>query len=172
VILTAKAAMEQKIEGVQTGADEYITKPFVFEYLQERVKSLIRNREILREHYSHDLNIEPASSGKLDKKFINDFTALVEKNISNPDFSVNDITVEMGMSRVQIYRKIKALIGMSVNDYIISVRLKKAQHLLLNTSKSITEISSEVGFASATYFSTTFKAKFNVSPKDFKSMRV
>jgi signal transduction histidine kinase/DNA-binding response OmpR family regulator len=172
VILTAKAAMEQKIEGVQTGADEYITKPFVFEYLQERVKSLIRNREILREHYSHDLNIEPASSGKLDKKFINDFTALVEKNISNPDFSVNDITVEMGISRVQIYRKIKALIGMSVNDYIISVRLKKAQHLLLNTSKSITEISSEVGFASATYFSTTFKAKFNVSPKDFKSMRV
>jgi YesN/AraC family two-component response regulator len=171
IILTAKGSIEQKIAGVQTGADEYITKPFVFEYLAERIKSLIKNRESLKEHYSHDLNIEPQTitPGGLDKKFINDFMALVEENISNPAFNVNHIGRELGMSRVQIYRKLKALLGFSVNDYIINVRLKKAKHMLLNSDKSIAEISSEVGFSSPTYFSTAFRSKLNVSPKDFKS---
>ena len=171
IILTAKGSIEQKIAGVQTGADEYITKPFVFEYLHERIKALIRNREILKEHYSHDLNIEThgPSPGGLDKKFINDFTALIEKNISNADFNVNEIGVELGMSRVQVYRKVKALLGYSVNDYIVNVRLKKAKHLILRTDKPIAEIAVEVGFSSSTYFSTIFKSKFNVTPKEFKS---
>lgn len=171
IILTAKGSIEQKIVGVQSGADEYITKPFVFEYLQERIKALIRNREILKEHYSHDLNIETgvASAGSLDKKFINDFSALIEKNVSNADLHVNDIGRELGMSRVQVYRKVKALLGYSVNDYVVNVRLKKAKHLLLNTDKSINDISVEVGFSSATYFSTAFKSKFHLSPKEFKA---
>ena len=171
VILTAKGSMEQKITGVQTGADEYITKPFVFEYLNERVKALIRNRESLKEHYSHDLNIELNGSfaGGLDKKFINNFNALIEKNMANAELHVNDIGRELGMSRVQVYRKVKALLGYSVNDYIVNVRLKKAKYLLVNTDKSIADISMEVGFSSPTYFSTTFKSKFHVSPKDFKS---
>jgi CheY-like chemotaxis protein len=171
IILTAKGSMEQKITGIQTGADEYITKPFAFEYLNERIKALIRNREVLKEHYSQDLNIETQTvgPGSLDKKFINDFTALIEKNISNADLNVNDIGRELGMSRVQVYRKMKALLGYSVNDYIIDVRLKKAKHLLINTDKTIAEISMEVGFSSATYFSTTFKSKFNMSPKEFKA---
>jgi len=170
IILTAKGSIEQKIVGVQTGADEYITKPFVFEYLNERVKALIINREKLKEHYSHDLNVEsnvPAASG-LDKKFVNDFAALIEKNISNADLNVNEIGRELGLSRVQVYRKVKALLGYSVNDYIINVRLKKARHLILNTDKTISEIAAEVGFSSATYFSTAFKSRFNLSPKDFK----
>jgi signal transduction histidine kinase/DNA-binding response OmpR family regulator len=171
IILTAKGSIEQKIAGVQTGADEYITKPFVFEFLLERIKALIRNRETLKEHYSHELNIETQSPspGGLDKKFINDFTALIEKNISNADFNVNDIGVELGMSRVQVYRKVKALLGYSVNDYIVNVRLKKAKHLILGTDKTIAEIASEVGFSSSTYFSTAFKNKFNLTPKEFKS---
>ena len=171
IILTAKGSIEQKIAGVQTGADEYITKPFVFEYLHERIKALIRNREVLKEHYSHDLNIDSPGPGPagLDKKFINDFTALIEKNISNADFNVNEIGVELGMSRVQVYRKVKALLGYSVNDYIVNVRLKKAKHLILHTHKAIAEISVEVGFSSPTYFSTAFKNKFNLTPKEFKS---
>lgn len=171
IILTAKGSIEQKIAGVQTGADEYITKPFVVEFLIERIKSLIRNREVLKEHYSHELNIEAPTPGPggLDKKFINDFTALIEKNIANPDFNVNDIGVELGMSRVQIYRKVKALLGYSVNDYMVNVRLKKAKHLILGTDKTIAEIASEVGFSSSTYFSTAFKNKFNMTPKEFKS---
>jgi signal transduction histidine kinase/CheY-like chemotaxis protein len=171
IILTAKGSMDQKIAGVQSGADEYITKPFVFDYLNERIKALIKSRELLREHYSNDLNIETTTNAPrgLDKKFVNAFVALVEKNIGNADFNVNDIGRELGMSRVQIYRKVKALMGYSVNDYIINVRLKKAKHQLLHTEKSISEIAAEVGFSSATYFSTTFKSRFNLSPKDFKS---
>jgi signal transduction histidine kinase/DNA-binding response OmpR family regulator len=171
VILTAKGSMEQRITGVQTGADEYITKPFVIEYLQEKLKSLLRNKELLREHYSQDLNIDraPSGLGNLDKKFMNDFMALVERNIGNAEFNVNDIGRELGMSRVQVYRKVKALLGFSVNDYIINVRLKKAKHLLAHSDKSISEIAGEVGFSSATYFSSAFKNKFQYSPKEFKS---
>jgi AraC-like DNA-binding protein len=171
IILTAKGSIEQRIVGIQTGADEYITKPFVLEYLHERIKALIRSREQLKEHYSHDLNIEMngTTPGSLDKKFINDFTAMIEKHMANSELHVNDISRELGMSRVQVYRKVKALLGYSVNDYIISVRLQKAKHLLLNTDKSISEISTEVGFSSPTYFSTSFKLKFNLSPRDFKA---
>jgi DNA-binding response OmpR family regulator/two-component sensor histidine kinase len=171
IILTAKGSMEQKIVGIQSGADEYITKPFVPEYLHERIKALIRSRELLKEHYSHDLNIEMSVStpGSLDKKFINDFTAMIEKHMANSELHVNDISRELGMSRVQVYRKVKALLGYSVNDYIITVRLKKAKHMLLNTDKTIAEISTEVGFSSPAYFSTAFKTKFNVSPREFKS---
>ncbi|MCD9017148.1 hybrid sensor histidine kinase/response regulator transcription factor [Parachryseolinea silvisoli] len=171
IILTAKGSIEQKIAGVQTGADEYITKPFVFEYLHERIKALIHNREVLRQHYSHDLHVDlgQTAPGSIDKKFVNDFMALIEKNISNAEFNVNDIGRELGMSRIQLYRKVKALLGYSVNDYIINVRLKKAKHLLLNSSLTISEVANEVGFSSPTYFSTSFKAKFNQSPKEFKS---
>jgi DNA-binding response OmpR family regulator/two-component sensor histidine kinase len=170
IILTAKGSIEQRIAGAQTGADEYITKPFVFEYLHERIKSLIRSRESLKEHYSHDIAIDLQSNtpGSLDKRFINEFIAQIEKNISNTEFNVNDIGRELGMSRVQVYRKVKALLGFSVNDYIINVRLKKAKALLLETDKTIADISSEVGFSSPTYFSTTFKAKVHMSPKEFK----
>lgn len=171
IILSARGSIEQKIVGVQTGADEYITKPFVFQYLEERIKALIRNRAVLKEHYSHDLNIDTGalSLGGLDRKFINDFSALVEKNISNPELHVNDIGRELGMSRVQVYRKVRALLGYSVNDYVVNVRLKKAKHFLLHTDKSIAEVSFEVGFSSATYFSTAFKSKFHISPKEFKA---
>lgn len=171
IILTAKAAIDQKIAGVQIGVDEYITKPFVSEYLHERIKALIRNREQLREHYVHNLNFEPAANVPrgAEKKFVNDFVALVEKNIGNANFNVNDIARELGISRVQIYRKVKLCLGYSVNDYIVNVRLKKAKHQLLHSGKSIAEIANEVGFSSATYFSTTFKSKFHLSPKDFKS---
>jgi signal transduction histidine kinase/DNA-binding response OmpR family regulator len=171
IILTAKGSMEQRIAGVQTGADEYITKPFVFEYLEERIKALIKNRQILKEHYSHDVAIDPhlTAPGGLDRKFINSFTALVEKNTGNSEFHVNDIARELGMSRVQIYRKVKALLGYSVNEYVMNVRLKKARHLL-HTDKSVSEVAAEVGFSSPTYFSTAFKQKFNISPKDFKQV--
>jgi signal transduction histidine kinase/AraC-like DNA-binding protein len=170
IILTAKGSMEHRIVGVRSGADEYITKPFVFEYLLERIKALIRSRELLKEHYSQDLNIEATavSPRNLDKKFISEFTALIEGNISNPELHVNTICQELGMSRVQLYRKVKALLGYSVNDYIVSVRLKKAKYMLLNSDKSISEIASDVGFSSPTYFSTAFKGKFKISPTEFK----
>jgi signal transduction histidine kinase/DNA-binding response OmpR family regulator/ABC-type xylose transport system substrate-binding protein len=171
IILTAMGSMEQKINGIKIGADEYITKPFVFEYLNERIRALIKNRKILKDHYSHDLNIDVQTPypNHLDKKFINDFTSTIEKHLSKSDLSVNEIAHELGMSRIQVYRKVKAVLGFSVNEYLVNVRLKKAKHMLLNSERSIAEIAFEVGFSSPAYFSTLFKSKFHISPKDFKT---
>lgn len=175
IILTAKGSMENRIVGVRSGADEYITKPFVFEYLLERTKALIRSRELLKEHYTQciiNTDAVPTSPGALDKKFISEFTALIERNIANPDLQVATICQDLGMSRVQLYRKVKALLGYSVNDYIVSVRLKKAKYMLLHTDKTISEIAADVGFSSPTYFSTAFKSRFKLSPSEFKQRNV
>jgi signal transduction histidine kinase/DNA-binding response OmpR family regulator/ABC-type xylose transport system substrate-binding protein len=174
VMLTARGSIEQKIEGVKTGADEYVTKPFVFEYLSERIKALIKNRKLLRDHYIHGLNVSTvaAAPGNLDRKFINDFTALIEKNVANAELGANEIAHELGMSRVQVYRKVKALLGFSINDYLVNVRLQKAKYLLLNTGKSVAEIAQEVGFSSPAYFSTIFKSKVKQSPTEFRSNKV
>lgn len=174
ILLTAKDAIEYKIEGIQSGADLYITKPFSYLYLYERVKGLIRNRERLKEHYSSEIAIDtkaPAPPKQLDKKFLNEVMAVVEKNLSNPDLNANSIAYSLGMSRVQVYRKMKALLGYSVNDYVTNARLKKARHLLLHSEKNISEIAYEVGFSSPAYFSTAFKNHFDMSPSDFKAAR-
>src|SRR5690606_26709616 len=133
IIPTANGSMDNRIVGVRSGADEYIPKPFVLEYLLERTKALIRTRELLKEHYTQciiNTDAVPTSPGALDKKFISEFTALIERNIANPDLQVATICQDLGMSRVQLYRKVKALLGYSVNDYIVSVRLKKAKYML------------------------------------------
>lgn len=172
VLLTARDALEQKIQGVQVGADLYVTKPFSYQYLNERIKRLIRSREMLREHYNSELQIDSkavSSPKQLDKKFINEFIAVVEENISNPELNVNDLASRLGLSRIQLYRKVKALIGYSVNDYVVKVRLKKARHLMLHSELNISEIAYEVGFTSPAYFSTNFKNHFKVTPSEFKS---
>ena len=170
ILLTAKASIQEQIEGIKLQADAFIVKPFNLEYLEATIKSLLKNRVVLREHYTSELptEIRSNSSSKIDRKFINEFTAIVENNISNEDFLVDDIGREIGISRVQLYRKVKALLGYNVNDYILAVRLQKAKYLLLNEELSISEIAFKVGFASQAYFSTVFKSKFGVSPKLFK----
>ncbi|EMR04676.1 hybrid sensor histidine kinase/response regulator transcription factor [Cesiribacter andamanensis] len=171
ILLTAKDSIEQKIEGIQSGADLYVTKPFNYQYLYERVKSLIQSRERLKDQYSSEISVDAslAAPKQLDKKFINAFTAVVQKNLANPQLSANDIAESLGMSRVQLYRKAKSILGYSINDYVVKARLKKAKHLLLNSDHTITEIATEVGFSSPAYFSTAFKNHFGVSPSDFKA---
>ncbi|WP_240676279.1 substrate-binding domain-containing protein [Botryobacter ruber] len=175
ILLTAKDAMESKIEGIQSGADLYVTKPFSYLYLQERVKGLLKNRSLLKEHYSTEIAIDtkaaPSPPKQLDKKFMNEVMAVVEKELSNPDLNAEKIAQSLGMSRVQVYRKMKALLGYSVNDYVNNVRLTKARHLLLHSDMNISEIAYEVGFSSPAYFSTAFKNQFEMSPSDFKASR-
>ena len=174
ILLTAKGSIEEQIEGIKMKADAFIVKPFNLLYLEETIKNLLKNRAVLREHYTNELPTETRSnsSSKIDRKFINEFTAIVENNISNEDFSVDDIGRQIGISRVQLYRKVKALLGYNVNDYILAVRLQKAKYLLLNEELSISEIAFKVGFASQAYFSTVFKSKFGVTPKAFKEKKV
>ena len=152
-------------------ADAYITKPFNMQFLEETIKSILKNREILREHYTSQLPVELKTqtvAKKLDRKFIQDFTSIVESNISNDAFNIDIICKAIGISRIQLYRKVKALLGCNVNDYILSVRLHKAKYLLNESDLSIAEIADKVGFSSAAYFSTVFKNKFLVTPKEFR----
>ena len=174
ILVTAKGSIEEQIQGFRLKADAYIVKPFNLEYLEETIKSLLKNRAVLREHYTSELPIEIKnnSSSKLDRKFIHEFTSLVENNIANEAFSVDEICREMGISRVQLYRKVKALIGYNVNDYILTVRLQKAKFLLANEELNISEVSYKVGFASQQYFSTVFKSKFGNTPSEFKARKI
>jgi signal transduction histidine kinase/DNA-binding response OmpR family regulator/ABC-type xylose transport system substrate-binding protein len=171
IILSARGSIEQQIEGLKVKADAYIVKPFNLNFLKESIRNLIKNRETLKDHYSSELSVDSIrenSSKKIDRKFINEFSSIVEKNISNEEFGVEDICKGIGISRVQLYRKTKAVLGININDYILGVRMQKAKYLLLSKDLSISEVAFRVGFSSQAYFATVFKSKFGVSPKAFK----
>jgi signal transduction histidine kinase/DNA-binding response OmpR family regulator len=171
ILLTAKGSIEEQIEGIKSQADAFIVKPFNLEHLEATIKNLLKNREVLREHFTSELPTETRSnsSSKIDRKFINEFSAIIENNISNEDFSVDQICKEIGVSRVQLYRKVKALIGYNVNDYILMVRMQRAKFLLSNAENTISEVAFKVGFSSQAYFSTVFKSKFGITPSEFKT---
>jgi len=171
IILTARGSIEQQIESLKLMADAFIVKPFNFQHLEETINNLLRNRETLKDHYTCEVPNEFLRSPKvkkIDRKFINEFSSIVESNIGNENFGVDDICREMGASRIQLYRKIKALLGCNINDYILNVRLQKAKFLLINEDLPISEIASRVGFASQAYFSNVFKSKVGTTPKAFK----
>jgi signal transduction histidine kinase/AraC-like DNA-binding protein/CheY-like chemotaxis protein/ABC-type xylose transport system substrate-binding protein len=170
ILLTAQNSTEQQISGIQAMADLYVTKPFNSDLLIASVQNLIRNRLILKEHFTSD--ITPAEklpvSKTLDKKFINDFAGIVEQNLGNDEFNVDDICKLIGISRVQLYRKVKALLGCSITEYILNRRLKKAKYLLTHESYTIAEITYMTGFSNPNYFSTVFKSHYGCSPTEYK----
>jgi signal transduction histidine kinase/DNA-binding response OmpR family regulator/ABC-type xylose transport system substrate-binding protein len=170
VLLTAKTAIEQQIEGMKNWADAYVTKPFNLLFLEQTLKSLLGNRARLKEHYTGELPaaLNTQTMSKPDRKFISEFSALVESNLSNEEFSVDSICKSMGISRVQLYRKVKALMNININDYILNTRLQKAKYLLKNEALTIGEIASRAGFSSSAYFSSVFKSKVGVTPKEFR----
>jgi signal transduction histidine kinase/AraC-like DNA-binding protein/CheY-like chemotaxis protein len=170
ILLSAHGSLEQQIDGLESMADTYIVKPFNYEYLLATIKGLLKNRTLLKSRYISDISVsgkQPVSKS-LDKKFINDFAGIVEQNLSNENFNVDEISKEIGISRVQLYRKVKALLDCSITDYIMNRRLKKAKFLLINERYSISEITYMVGFSSPNYFSTVFKSKYGMSPSEFK----
>lgn len=170
ILLTGKTDIEHQIEGMKNQADAYITKPFNVLFLEQTIKSLLSNRSRLKEHFTSELpsSLKTRAVGKIDRKFISEFAALVESNLSNEAFTVEEICKTMGVSRVQLYRKVKALLNISVNDYILTTRLQKAKYLLQHEESTISEVAYTVGFSSPAYFSTVFKSKFGVTPKNFR----
>ncbi|MBX2920627.1 MAG: substrate-binding domain-containing protein [Chitinophagaceae bacterium] len=170
ILLTAKNSIEEQIQGIRMQADAFIVKPFNMEYLFETIRNLLKSRLQLREHYTSELPSEARSghSKKIDRKFINEFTAIVESNLSNEHFSIDEICREIGISRVQLYRKVKALLGYNINDYILTARMQKAKFLLSNEAISIFEVACKVGFSSQAYFSTVFRSKFSMTPSEYR----
>lgn len=173
ILLTAKGSIEDQIKGIKLKADAFIVKPFNLEYLEETIKNLLKNRSVLREHYTSELPVEvrPSTTTRVTRKFVSEFMAIVENNIPNEDFSVDDICREIGISRVQLYRKVKALLGYNVNDYISTVRLQKAKFLLADMQYTISEVASRVGYSSQAYFSTVFKSKFSLTPSEYREKK-
>ena len=176
IILTARSGLEQQLAGLQAGAELYLTKPFSPQLLKESVRSLLANRQLAKEYFTSEESspLLPAAAGtisKIDQKFLNDFKKAIEAKLADSDLSVDYLSREIGLSRVQLYRKIKALLGCNVNDYIQTARLSKSCTLLQNPKATIADVAYQVGFSSATYFSTAFKAKYNISPTDYKNQK-
>ncbi len=169
VMLTAKSSEQHTIEGLESGADDYVAKPFSSAILRVRIKNLIESRILLRKKFVKEpfATIKDISPSKTDEKLLKKAYAIVEKNLDNPNFEVNDFAHEIGMSRTQLYRKIQAISGQSVKEFIRIIRLKKAAELLLTKDKNITEIAYTVGFNSLSYFSLSFTEYFGVNPTKY-----
>jgi signal transduction histidine kinase/DNA-binding response OmpR family regulator len=172
VLLTARHAPEQQVEGVQAGADLYLTKPFNPTFLLENLRTLLHNRERQREHFRRELSTTTATVApqRIDQKFLTDLTAIVEANLDNSSLTVEDLARRLGISRVQLYRKVKAVLGTSVTDFIQGIRLTKARQQLLNSELTIAEVGYRLGFSSPAYFSASFKAKYHISPSEFRAL--
>ncbi|GAB3018589.1 substrate-binding domain-containing protein [Spirosoma pulveris] len=168
VLLTAKGQMEQRIEGTRAGADAYITKPFNTTYLLETLRTTLANREKWQRRYASDFLSQAGGGNRQDKKFLNELTGLIEQNLTDPDFGVEKLSRDMGLSRVQLYRKVQALLDMNVIDYVAEIRLKKARRLLAESTKTMAEIAYETGFSSPAYFTTFFKQHARKTPSEYR----
>ncbi len=166
ILLTARSLSEQREEGYGTGADSYLTKPFSGSVLLARVDNLLRNRTMLRSLFSGDKKEEAAEEqlGSRDQTFINRLRNSIRQNMGDSDFTVERLGEEVGLSRVQLYRKVKALTGQTPVDLLKKARLERARLLVEKTDKSISEIAYEVGFTAPSYFNKCFKDEFGVSP--------
>ena len=172
IMLTAKNLEEQRAEGYEHGADSYITKPFHGKVLLARIDNLLRQRSMLKHLFqgnrSAEKEIEESQLDSRDKQFMKQLHDIIQANLSNCDFSVEDIGQEIGLSRVQLYRKVKAMTGASVVELLRKARLAKAKRLLESRSKSVSEVAYEVGFSTPSYFSKCFKEEFGMLPGEVK----
>ncbi|TRZ70832.1 MAG: hybrid sensor histidine kinase/response regulator [Bacteroidetes bacterium] len=169
IILTARSSVENKIQGLETGADAYLEKPFSVDLLEIQVSNLLENRKILRNKFSKELVIQPADIAitSVDAIFIEKAMNIVDKHITDPDFGSDEFCKEIGMSRSQLHRKLKALTSQPASEFIRTMRLKRAAKLLQESQLSVEEISYRVGFNSPAYFTKCFKALFGKTPSEF-----
>ncbi len=171
MLLTACSLDEQRIQGFECGADSYISKPFNSKLLLVRLRNLIDNHKRLKQFFGDKITLSKESVSEVDKGFVERFRELIEENLADSELSVEDLGSKMGLSRVQLYRKIKALTNYSPNELVRIARLKKAASLLASSEKTISEITYEVGFTSPSYFTKCYKEYFGESPTDFLKRR-
>ena len=174
ILLTARSTEEQQLEGLDSGADDYMTKPFSAQLLLARIGNLLKSRRKLRlifdgktdeeaERKAEDEKLSP-----LDRKFFDRLKETISLHLSESNIKVEDIGAEIGLSRVQLYRKVKAITGLSPNELLRSMRLRKAHELITGTDMPISEIAYDTGFSSPGYFSKCFRDEYGVSPSDIR----
>jgi signal transduction histidine kinase/DNA-binding response OmpR family regulator len=169
ILLTARADAESKLEGLETGADDYLTKPFDARELQVRVHNLIEQRRKLRERFSQQTAIQPReiTVTSMDEQFLQRAMDILEQHISDARFSIEDFSYEIGFSQRHLNRKLQALTNLPARDFIRTLRLQRARQLLQKKSATIMEIAYEVGFNNPSHFSKCFKKQFGQSPSEF-----
>lgn len=176
ILLTAKAEIEDRIEGLQMGADSFIPKPFHPDHLFIRIEKLIKNREQVRKRFENFADVElekiaPGISEKDDAFFIR-ITQCIQNHLSESEFSADTIADEVGMSKASLYKKVKATVGLTPHGLIKQYRLRKAADLLKNSDLSVSEVIYETGFNSRSYFYKSFNEMFHCHPKDFGNSKV
>jgi signal transduction histidine kinase/ligand-binding sensor domain-containing protein/DNA-binding response OmpR family regulator len=171
ILLTARTAQEQKIEGFESGANDYITKPFSFELLQSRIKNLISQREASQKQFQKHFEVKASEVQitSLDEKLIQKAISEVERNIANKDFSVEEMSRMLGMSRVLLYKKLLSLTGKTPIEFIRTIRLQRAAQLLEKSQYTVAEIAYQVGFNNPKYFARYFKEQYNMLPSAYAS---
>ncbi|MEO1054091.1 MAG: tetratricopeptide repeat protein [Bacteroidota bacterium] len=171
IMLTAKADRDTKLDGLKTGADDFLTKPFDNEELLIRIQNLIAQREKLQTKYEQTLRLAPSkiTVKSPEETFIKKALEVVDQHLSNPEFTVEAFQKEMGMSRMQLHRKLKALTKCSASEFIRDIRLQRAEDLLAGNGLNVTEVAYSCGFSSVSYFAQCFKQKFGVSPSSYET---
>jgi signal transduction histidine kinase/ligand-binding sensor domain-containing protein/DNA-binding response OmpR family regulator len=170
ILLTAKATTEDKLEGLELGADDYLIKPFNPEELKLRVRNLIKTREQLRQKFTSEMVLKPAEIvvPSLQVQFMKKLKDIIELNLEDEDFGVDKLSDEMGMSRSQLHRKLKAVTNQSTTEFIRNFRLQRAAQLILQDAGSMGEIAYKVGFNSQAYFNKSFQEVFGCSPSEYR----
>ncbi len=171
ILLTARADEEHKLEGLGNGADDYLTKPFRLAELQIRIKNLIEGRRLLREQFSRHITADPRplTVTSDDERFLQRALEIMEVQMGNADFDVEAFSREIGMSRSHLHRKLTALTGLSPNEFIRTMRLKRAADLLRQHSGNVSEIAYQVGFGSLNYFTKCFRQQYGQTPTDYQA---
>lgn len=171
ILLTARNLVSTEIESWQTGADGFITKPFHLGILVSRIENLISSRDKLRKIFKSTLDVNPSeiTIETSDEKFMKKCLDAIEKEMENPEFGVDSLCREVGVSRAQLYRKINSITGLSAIHFIRSIRLKRAAQILARDNSSVSDVMYKVGFNNASYFSKIFKEEFGCLPKEWRS---
>ncbi|WP_320053504.1 two-component regulator propeller domain-containing protein [uncultured Acetobacteroides sp.] len=169
ILLTAKSSIEDRIEGLESGADSYIPKPFNPAHLKTRIAKLIELRELLKQKFSKSISFQPSEvvASSPDEEFLRKALALINENISNSDYNGDLLSKDLGMSRANLHRKLRSLLNQSSSEFIRNIRLKQAAILLKQNKLTIAEVGYEVGFSSPTYFSACFSNYFKMSPSEY-----
>lgn len=170
VLITARTAMEHKVEGLSVGADDYITKPFSIKLLLARIENVLNNRRLLQERFSGEpaAGTETLSASGENGAFIDRAYRIIEKHIDNSDFSVDEFAADMHLGRTVFFQKLKGITGMTPNEFILTIRLKYAVKLMnSHAGISIAEVADRSGFNSPQYFNNCFKRKFKISPGQY-----
>ncbi|WP_197494111.1 ATP-binding protein [Lewinella sp. 4G2] len=170
ILLTARAAAQDRIQGLDTGADDYLTKPFEVPELRARARNLISGRRLLRERFAESLTLKPeeVTASSVDQEFLLAAVQAVEDNMENENFGIDELALQLGVSRPSMNKKFRALLDQSSNQFLQSIRLERAADMLLKTQDTVAMIADAVGFRSASYFIKSFRDKFSMTPGQYR----